>query len=395
MDLIKLKCENCGATLEVDSSEDKIICKYCKAEILIDDEATKVRRVEEAKLKARKENHEQELKERQELHEQEMSEQREKDEEEAKKKFKKGAFSKVLLVFFALAVIFLFIGTGFFAKLLIIIQAALFMTSWLMGMRIVKSPFKGLYIILAIVAFIMILPIIQTSGGTKKETKKEYKDINWEYIILKDQLPKLENKKGNITSNTDNSLYVTISCESEDEYRQYIELCKNFGYTIDMKNGTSTFDAKKEDYKLRLSYFESSKEYIIDLNKIKPVEETTKTETVSQPKEETKEEVKEEVKTEPEVTTTSSGLRSDFKNAMDSYESFIDEYISFMNKYSSSGGTDVTLLKDYATYTQKYAKMCKDFEKWNESDLNDEELKYYIEVQNRVNQKLINAGVNQ
>jgi hypothetical protein len=39
--------------------------------------------------------------------------------------------------------------------------------------------------------------------------------------------------------------------------------------------------------------------------------------------------------------------------------------------------------------------MCKDFEKWNESDLNDEELKYYIEVQNRVNQKLINAGVNQ
>lgn len=101
MKTIKLKCEKCGAKLEVNSDLDKIQCNYCGNEILIDDEATTVKRVEDAKLKARKNNHEQDLKERQDNLEQQINEKKILEKANAKENFKKSKFSKVLLVFFA------------------------------------------------------------------------------------------------------------------------------------------------------------------------------------------------------------------------------------------------------------------------------------------------------
>ena len=78
---------------------------------------------------------------------------------------------------------------------------------------------------------------------------------------------------------------------------------------------------------------------------------------------------------------------------MDSYEALIDEYISFMNKYSNSDGTDLSLLNDYSVYMQKYSKAVEEFNNWKSTDLNAEEQQYYIEVQTRTNEKLINAGI--
>ena len=59
MKIVKMKCENCGAKLEVNKELDKISCNFCGSENLIDDEATELKRVEEVKLEARKQNHEQ------------------------------------------------------------------------------------------------------------------------------------------------------------------------------------------------------------------------------------------------------------------------------------------------------------------------------------------------
>lgn len=67
MKLIKLKCTNCGAMLDANKDLDKIHCNYCGEQILIDDEATKLNRIEEVKLKTRKENHEQFIKEQKEI----------------------------------------------------------------------------------------------------------------------------------------------------------------------------------------------------------------------------------------------------------------------------------------------------------------------------------------
>ena len=67
---------NMSVYYEVNSELDKVTCIFCGNEQLIDDEATTLKRVEEAKLKARKENHEQTLKEKEDLLEQEIKRKR-------------------------------------------------------------------------------------------------------------------------------------------------------------------------------------------------------------------------------------------------------------------------------------------------------------------------------
>lgn len=88
------------------------------------------------------------------------------------------------------------------------------------------------------------------------------------------------------------------------------------------------------------------------------------------------------------------GLGKEFKQAMDSYETTMDAYIEFMVKYTNSKGTDPQLFKDYAEWLKKYADAVDAFEKWENTNLNKEEAKYYIDVQTRVTQKLLNASID-
>ena len=63
MKLISLKCPDCNARINVNPELEKIICNYCGAEIYVDDEASKLDRVENVKLKHRIKNHEQDIQE--------------------------------------------------------------------------------------------------------------------------------------------------------------------------------------------------------------------------------------------------------------------------------------------------------------------------------------------
>lgn len=99
--------------------------------------------------------------------------------------------------------------------------------------------------------------------------------------------------------------------------------------------------------------------------------------------------VEEEAPVEEEVPAeTTAGIRPEFKEAMDSYEAFYNEYCEFMKKYKANP-TDLTLLGEYAGMMTKSTEMTQKFEAWNEADMNDAELTYYLEVNNRVAQKLL------
>lgn len=93
-----------------------------------------------------------------------------------------------------------------------------------------------------------------------------------------------------------------------------------------------------------------------------------------------------------EETDLIDGMRPEFKEAMDSYEAFFDEYVAFMEKYAASDGSDLTLLTDYADYMSKYADMMADLEEWDSADMNTAETAYYIEVQSRISQKLLEVA---
>ncbi len=84
------------------------------------------------------------------------------------------------------------------------------------------------------------------------------------------------------------------------------------------------------------------------------------------------------------------GMRPEFKEALDSYEEFFDEYCDFMNKFSESPG-DLTLLGEYADYISKYSEMTEKMNELDNGDMNDAELKYYLEVTERINKKLLDT----
>lgn len=116
-------------------------------------------------------------------------------------------------------------------------------------------------------------------------------------------------------------------------------------------------------------------------------EQTKKAETT------TSEETTSEATTVSEESTPElvDGMRPEFKEAMDSYEAFYDEYCEFMTEYKKNP-TDTTLLAKYSELMIKVAEMDKAFEEWNEDELNDTELKYYLEVSNHIMQKLVDVA---
>lgn len=128
-----------------------------------------------------------------------------------------------------------------------------------------------------------------------------------------------------------------------------------------------------------------------------PAEESSPVETEEPSAEEGESETSVETETEEEPSAVepdvdAEGVGAEFKAAMDSYEAFFDEYVAFMKKYEESNGSDLSLLTDYASYMSKYADMMADLEAWNSEDMSTEEAAYYIEVQSRITQKLLEVA---
>lgn len=80
---------------------------------------------------------------------------------------------------------------------------------------------------------------------------------------------------------------------------------------------------------------------------------------------------------------------ADFRALMDSYEAFFDEYIAFMKKYTSNSGNTASMMNDYLNYLSKYTDMMEKMQSIDTSSLSNEDLAYYLEVTNRITQKLL------
>lgn len=85
------------------------------------------------------------------------------------------------------------------------------------------------------------------------------------------------------------------------------------------------------------------------------------------------------------------GMRPEFKEAMDSYEAFYDEYCDVMKKYAANP-TDMEILTSYTNMLTKAAEMSEKFEAWEGNEMNDAELKYYLDVNNRITKKLLDVS---
>lgn len=209
----------------------------------------------------------------------------------------------------------------------------------------------------------------------------------WPNNELANMLPKPESTTGKVFSDSSNQLIYYVGSMNDDAYNKYIEQVKEKGFDKDYNSLEKSYSAENDEgYEVRISKEGFN---IVEISITKPSKQNASTNITSSTTT-TESSTNTESSKEESKTTNSTGIRPDFKNAMDSYEKFMNQYCDFMIKYNKNP-SDITLIKDYAKMVSDYDKYTKDFENWKSEDLNDEEMKYYLDVQNRVSKKLVDA----
>ncbi|MBQ8996197.1 MAG: hypothetical protein IJ091_10325 [Oscillospiraceae bacterium] len=144
---------------------------------------------------------------------------------------------------------------------------------------------------------------------------------------------------------------------------------------------------------LSLTACGSVKSSLTNDSRTEETKQETESHVVEKPEEPqvTEQETHDEVQQE-EVTETSNEIRSEVKEAIDSYASFIDDYCEFLENYDS---TNVLQLAQYAEMMSTYADMAVKFEAIENEDLNDAEALYYAEISLKCSQRLLetSAGI--
>jgi len=202
-------------------------------------------------------------------------------------------------------------------------------------------------------------------------------EIEWPTTGIATKLPSLEFSSGKIFADRSDYFSVLVGETTLEEYRTYVSACEDKGFIRDYSKEEKSYIAKDEtgEHKIYV-YYEGNNRVKVTIETIEDTAETTATTT-------------RKLTTATKVTET--GIGSEFKAAMDSYEKFMDDYVAFMKKYQANPH-DFALIADYAKFMSDYAEVMADFEAWEDENLNDAELAYYIDVQARVSKKLLEVA---
>jgi len=101
----------------------------------------------------------------------------------------------------------------------------------------------------------------------------------------------------------------------------------------------------------------------------------------------------EEPTPEPQSAAAENEIRPEVKEFLDAYEACMDEYVEFMQKYLNADPTSmVSMLGDYYSILARYTEFAEKIDAFDESELTNAELAYYLEVTNRVSQKLLRVA---
>ena len=206
----------------------------------------------------------------------------------------------------------------------------------------------------------------------------------WPKSEIASLLPIPKSAVGKVTTDTADNCYIYIGETKREDFNTYADDCSSQGFSVDYERGDSFYNAKDENgNQLSVSY-QGNEVMTIQIRKS---DELTMSETESEVSS-----VEESgIEIEEDSAELTDGIRPEFKEAMDSYEAFYDEYCDFLQKYNENP-SDLQLIAEYTDILERAADMHKKFAEWEEQDLSDEELMYYVEVNGRIAQKLLEIG---
>ena len=112
-------------------------------------------------------------------------------------KFKKGIFSKLLLVailLFAVLTYYYFSSGHILAGVISLIQAVCFVLAWCMGMNIIKEKKRYIHILITIVGIVLIVPTVRSCSSVES-ISKEVEIIQWNILDMGGMIPEPKSNK--------------------------------------------------------------------------------------------------------------------------------------------------------------------------------------------------------
>lgn len=265
-----MKCLNCGAEL----TDDTKFCSYCGAKIEQDEEMPSITKPTEQSDAAN---------EYIEFDNSFYSEPTTNGEIKSNKYKEKvlGAWSKLSkfgkvattgLSVFVILMLIAFLAGRIVAGIISIVQIAVIIAAILMKKNIIKVTYNWLSLVALAVSFILIIPYFSLF----KINSADYVKYNWDEIILAEMLPKPESPCGEVVLNSDDNLSLEVTKTTATQYKEYIEACKDKGFTIDTETtGSFFYSFNDKGYKLSLSYYVSDSVMHINLDSAMEMETVT------------------------------------------------------------------------------------------------------------------------
>ena len=101
----------------------------------------------------------------------------------------------------------------------------------------------------------------------------------------------------------------------------------------------------------------------------------------------------EEPTPKPQTAVAENEIRPEVKEFLDAYEACMDEYVDFMQHYmNDESDSTLSMMGDYYRILRRYTEFEEKIDAFDESELTNAELAYYLEVTNRVSQKLLRVA---
>ncbi len=100
-----------------------------------------------------------------------------------------------------------------------------------------------------------------------------------------------------------------------------------------------------------------------------------------------------EDQSEPEDTGDQSelaGMRAEFQDTVDSYETLMDEYFEFMKTFDENDEDQMT---EFNEIMSRYYEIIKQIDEWEKTGLSGEERVYLEEAYERVGEKQLEADI--
>lgn len=222
--------------------------------------------------------------------------------------------------------------------------------------------------------------------------------LQWPQSELAKRIPAPGSTVGKLSWEREDGFLAYVGEMPVEAYDAYVQSCADAGFTVDYDKGERYYRAQDSDgFSLSVGYEGFG---VMTVRLEAPNDEPQAATVAAQAEAATEAPVTEAPAqtTQPPSANAAGaasgelidGMRPEVKEALDAYEAFFDEYADFMEKYESSDNT-VGMLLDYTKYVSEYVETMKKFEAMGDDDLNNAEMAYYLQVQMRVSQKLLEA----